>query len=340
MRIFLNVPIGIAVILIVLFLLTLFAGARAKARLKAKYPPPGKLVDVGGYKLHIQCEGTGSPAVVMEAGLGDSSTIWAKVWPEVAKTTRVCIYDRAGLGWSEASPKPPTAKVIVEELYTLLTNANIPAPYILIGHSIGGVYMRLFAHTYPNEVAGMVLVDSSHEEQMLRAPEAFVKFNDESTQKMIRQLEMFKPFAAMGVFALFPYKVPADDLMPKDAKEAYQAMAAKGTGFLEAVIAETKAIEESMAQVRAAQIKTLGDIPVIVLSRGQGVLPPDVKLPEDVVKQFDEGWQQMQKEMAGMSSRGKRIVAEESGHYIHLQQPELVIEVIKEVVKKYHNEKM
>jgi pimeloyl-ACP methyl ester carboxylesterase len=270
----------------------------------------------------------------MEAGLGDATTIWAKVWPEVAKTTSVCIYDRAGLGWSDLSPKPRTAKIIVEELYTLLSKAEIPGPYILVGHSIGGVYMRLFAHTYPDKVAGMVLVDSSHEEQMLRAPEAFVTFEKTYLRKMIGQMELFKPLAAIGLFALFPSRVPADDLMPEGAKKAYRAMAAKDTGFLNTVIAETKAIDTSLAQVREAQLKTVGNIPLIVLSRGQGVLPPNAGLTEDVIKRFDDGWQQMQQEMAEMSSRGKRMVAKKSGHYIHLQQPQLVIDAIKEITKK------
>ena len=121
--------------------------------------------------------------------------------------------------------------------------------------------------------------------------------------------------------------------MPEDAKKAYQAMAAKDTTFLRALISETKAIDQSMAQAREAQIKTLGDMPVIVLSRGQGALPPDAGLPEDVVKQFDAGWQQMQQDMAEMSPRGKRVVAEQSGHYIHLQQPEMVVKAIREVIE-------
>jgi hypothetical protein len=122
----------------------------------------------------------------------------------------------------------------------------------------------------------------------------------------------------MGIFALFPSKVPADDTMPNDAKEAYQATTAKGTDFLEALIGEVKASDESLSQVRETNIKTLGDIPVIVLSRGQGALPPDVKLSPEVVKQFDDSWQHMQMELAGLSSKGKRMVAEKSGHYIHL----------------------
>jgi pimeloyl-ACP methyl ester carboxylesterase len=316
----------------IVFGIILLLGTRAKSNLKAKYPPPGTLVDIGGYHLHILCEGTGSPTVIMESGLADPSMMWELVRPEIAKTTRVCVYDRAGLGWSDPSPKPRTAENIVEELHTLLTKAEIAGPYVLVGHSIGGVYMRLYAQTYPNEVTGMVLIDSSHEEQMLRAPEAFVKFDKETTQKMARQMEVYKPLAALGVFALFPSRVPADDLMPKDAKEAYQAMAAKDTTFLEAVIAEGKAIDESLTQVRVAQIKTLGNIPLVVLSRGQAVLPPDAGLSPEVIEQFDLGWQQMQLELASLSSKGKRVVVEQSGHYIHLQQPQFVIDAIKQVV--------
>jgi pimeloyl-ACP methyl ester carboxylesterase len=333
MRLVQNILIGFVGLLVILLVITLIAGAVAKANLKAKYPPPGTLVDVGGYQLHILCEGTGSPTVIMESGLGDSSLIWALVQPEIAKTTRVCVYDRAGLGWSEPSPKPRTAETIVEELHSLLTKAAITGPYVLVGHSIGGVYMRLYAHQYPDDVVGIVLVDSAHEEQMLRAPEAFVKFTKESTEKMARQLEIYKPFAAIGVFALFPSQVPADKLMPKDARVAYQAMAAKDTTFLNAVIAESKAIDESSAQVRAAQIKTLGDIPLVVISRGQFTLPPDAGLSSEAMEQLDTGWQQMQIELASLSSKGKRVVAEQSGHYIHLEQPRLVIDAIKQVIE-------
>lgn len=333
MRLVQNILMGFVGFLIISLVITLLAGARAKANLKAKYPPSGTLVDVGGYRLHSLCEGTGSPTVIMEAGLGDPSLIWARVQPEIAKTTRVCTYDRAGLGWSEPSPKPRTAETIVEELHTLLTKAGIAGPYVLVGHSVGGVYMRLYAHHYPHDVVGLVLVDSAHEEQMLRALEPFIKFTRESTQKMTRQLEIYKPFAAIGIFALFPSQVPADKLMPEDARVAYQATAAKDTTFLNTVIAESKAVDESSAQVRAAQIKTLGDMPLVVLSRGQFTLPPDASLSSEVMEQLDVGWQQMQIELASLSSKGKRVVAEQSGHYIHLEQPQLVIDAIKQVIE-------
>src|SRR5215213_1175214 len=125
-----------------------------------RYPAPGQLVDIGGYRLHIQCVGTGSPTVVLDAGLGGSSLDWNLVQPELGRTTRVCAYDRAGMGWSERSPYPRTPRQIADELHTLLTNAGIAEPYVLVGHSLGGKNVRLFALAHPEQVAGMVLVDA------------------------------------------------------------------------------------------------------------------------------------------------------------------------------------
>ncbi len=130
------------------------------------YPPPGQLVDVGGHRLHINCTGTGSPTVVIVSGLGDWSTSWGVVQPEVAKTTRVCTYDRAGLGWSDASSLPSDAAQFAKELHTLLQNANVPGPYVMVGHSLGGFIVRIFAHDYASEVAGVVLIDSMNPKQV------------------------------------------------------------------------------------------------------------------------------------------------------------------------------
>ena len=136
------------------------------------YPPPGELVDVGGHSLHINCVGEGSPTVILESGSGANSVDWANIQPEVANTTRVCAYDRAGSGWSEPSPEPRDPQQIAGELHTLLGNAGIDGPYVLVGHSFGGLYVRMYAELYPNEVEGMVLVDSSHPEQSARTAEA------------------------------------------------------------------------------------------------------------------------------------------------------------------------
>lgn len=147
--------IGGVLVVVILSGWLCFTGNKIKRELEAKYPPPGKMVDVGGLRMHIHCQGEvskGTPTVLMEAA--EFSLSWASVQPEVAKFARVCAYDRAGLGWSEASPDPRSGTNIVQELHTLLEQAGEKPPYLLVGHSKGGMYVRLFAQKYPLEVAG------------------------------------------------------------------------------------------------------------------------------------------------------------------------------------------
>ncbi len=163
--------IGSSKVLAVLLGLALLGAAYesvSEASDSRAYPPPGQMVDVGGYRLHINCVGTGSPTVVIESGLGDWSASWSAVQSQAARTTRVCTYDRAGMGFSEPGPLPRTAARFAEELHTLLQRADIPGPYILAGHSAGGYTVRLFAAAYPAEVAGVVLIDSTTPARMRR----------------------------------------------------------------------------------------------------------------------------------------------------------------------------
>src|SRR5918999_4922547 len=154
--------LGLVVALLVLAVAGAIYQAIATELAERAYPPPGDMVDVGGYSLHINCVGQGSPTVVLDAALGAMSADWVLVQREVSDTTRVCAYDRAGMGWSEMGPEPRDAKQISSELHTLLTKAGIEGPYVLVGHSFGGMYMQTFAARYPEEVAGVALVDSSH----------------------------------------------------------------------------------------------------------------------------------------------------------------------------------
>jgi pimeloyl-ACP methyl ester carboxylesterase len=117
------------------------------------YPPSGQLVDVGGHRLHIDCISRGEPTVILESGLALTSADWGNVQPEVAKTTRVCAYDRAGTGWSEPGPEPQDARQISSELHTLLGNVGNEGPYVMVGYSFGGPYVRMYAARYPDEVA-------------------------------------------------------------------------------------------------------------------------------------------------------------------------------------------
>ena len=157
-----------ALLLALLALTGLLYQGIASAVDASSYPPPGRLIDVGGYRLHLSCTGTarlGSPTVILEAGYGDQSLVWSKVQPGVASFTRVCSYDRAGYGWSDAGPLPRTAGHMVRELHTLLARAGVAGPYILVGHSYGGLIMQLYDYTYPQQVAGLVLIESVHVDQ-------------------------------------------------------------------------------------------------------------------------------------------------------------------------------
>src|ERR671915_229765 len=135
------------------------------------YSPPGEMVDVGDHSLHINCIGQGSPTVILEAASGGMSAHWVRVQQQLAQTTRVCAYDRAGLGWSESGPEPRDAKQVSGELHVLLEGADVPGPYVLVGHSYGGLYAGIYAGRYADEVAGLVLVDSSHPEHFTRSPQ-------------------------------------------------------------------------------------------------------------------------------------------------------------------------
>ena len=133
-------------------------------------PAPGALFDVGGHKLHLTCTGQGSPTVILETGLGSTSSAWALVQPAVASSTRACAYDRAGVGWSEAGPEPRDARQISSELHALLQGAGEVGPYVLIGHSNGGLYSRMYASMHPTDVAGLVLIEATPSDLLVRLP--------------------------------------------------------------------------------------------------------------------------------------------------------------------------
>jgi pimeloyl-ACP methyl ester carboxylesterase len=300
-------------------------GARAKAALKTKYPPIGQMVDVGGYKLHLYCQGTGSPTVVMDAGAGSTGLYWSLVQNEVAESVRTCVYDRAGYGWSEKGPQPRSVSAMVGELHTLLSNANIPEPYVLVGHSLGGIIVRQYAQSYPQNVVGMVLVDSAQEKQLQRFPAEIVS----ETNQGLAQSRRLELLVATGLPALNPSQVPLESKLPAVAAETYRALVLSGPKQLMAVRGEIETLERGDTQ----PVKTLGDLPLVVLSRGRSdpeTLGADITA--EVAGQYEQIWQELQVELSQLSSQGKQIIAEQSGHNIHLDQPELVINAIQDVL--------
>jgi len=167
------------------------------------------MVDVGDHSLHINCIGHGSPTVILEAANFGKSAWWVRVQKQLAQTTRVCAYDRAGLGWSERGPEPRDARQISSELHTLLKGADIEGPYVLVGHSYGGLYVRTYADRYPEETAGVVLVDSSHPEQFTRSPKERAQY-----EQTVRLGAVISSLTRLGVIRLTNYYPAHPDLPP------------------------------------------------------------------------------------------------------------------------------
>jgi len=288
----------------------------AESRDQRFNPMAGRRFDVGGYKVHLYCKGEGSPTVILESGLGDTYASWGKVQPQIAKYTRVCSYDRAGLGFSDSSPRPRTSKVIAEELHALLEAARITPPYVLVGHSLGGFDVRLYASLYRNEVAGMVLVDASHPDQENRFPPE-IKTMEGTWLRESEFLEYAMPFGVPRLLGL------CDDDPVRRAAECNWHSAREA-------VAEMKSFHESAAQTAATG--PFGDLPLAVLSHDPD--RPSADLPPDVANAANGAWEKMQEELAHLSSRGTQAIAKGSSHYIQIDRPGVVIDAVHGVVEQ------
>ena len=302
-------------------------------------PPPGKLVDIGGQRLHVHCAGTGAPTVLLESGSGDFSVIWAFVQPAVARSTRVCSYDRAGYAWSEPGRSPRTFAQLALELHTALEQLGIGAPFVLVGQSYGGLVVRGFAEKYPREVSGMILVDGVHEDQhsvwggeahLLRAsakgrtvPSPHIE-RDTALQRRAAA----EPAAAIGNQ---PLDAPLDRL-PASAQAVWRWAEAlrAGARAREAELDWSPEEMERMHWSRLPQRATLGDLPLIVLARTTGGYASGLNISADSLERERRALQQ---DLAALSTRGKLVFAKRSGHNIHLEDPELVIGSILDIVQ-------
>lgn len=276
-----------------------------------RYPPPGQLVDVGGYHLHLHCIGEGSPTVIMEAGGNGNVLHWMLVQPAIAQSTRVCAYDRAGMGWSEPGPLPRTPQQIVAELHTLLTNAGIPGPYILAGHSIGGKYARLYASQYPQDVVGLVLVDGRHEDVDTAMTPA-MRAADRSNVQM--QQRIYWSLGRLGVMRLMPPSLAGIDA---DTRTMLAVMASDPKRLSTQWDEYTVWADADVALHAAAP---LGRLPLIVLSSG-------------LMAERDPILRAAMRTQAGLSSNSRLVIATDSGHPIQFDQPDLVIDAVQQVVE-------
>jgi pimeloyl-ACP methyl ester carboxylesterase len=253
------------------------------------YPPPGQLIDVGGHRLHLYCTGSGSPTVVLEPGHGASSSDFAWIAPAVARNTRVCVYDRAGRGWSDATDGPQDGAHIAADLHTLLERAHVPGPYVLAGHSFGGLYIRSFAAQFPDQVAGMVLLDSTAPNPGPAQP------TDTESYSFLRRVVVLLPAVAhLGAGRLLnPFSYGTLPPRSRDEARANSATARHLASWIE----EVRAASASAHQ--ASLLTDLDGKPLIVLTADTG---------------NDAKWQSAQEHMATLSTNSLHRVAHDTTH--------------------------
>ena len=251
---------------------------------------PGQLVDVGGRRLYLHCTGSGSPTVVLVSGLAETSVYWGGwIAPAVAQNTTVCAYDRAGQGWSDPPASPQDGAAVATDLHTLLANAQIPGPYVLVGHSTGGAYARVFAARYPDQVAGMVFLDSQPNEAFTGLPDFPSQYST-----LRRASALFPSLARLGVFRLVNQF--ASDPLPVPTRD--EERAAVSTASLNRIQRDEFA-ELPMTLKEAAALTTLGGQPLIVITAGKGA---------------QAGWLPLQDKMTGLSTNSDHRVLPDTDH--------------------------
>ena len=307
------------------FLLLVIAGASYEAVVASnaarQFPEPGRLVGVGGLCLNIYCTGTGSQTVVLESGLGDFVTEWGKVQPLIATFTRVCSYDRAGYGASDAGPMPRTSARIAEELHSLLRNAGEKPPYLLVGHSFGGFNVRVFNGKYPNEVSGIVLVDSTQEDQYELLPQAWNAIGAAMLKRYQDQARWSPLYIDLGLARLM--------LRFRGIQPSHLVLQSK---YLKARASELQNIRTSAAQARVSG--SILDKPLVVLTAGKN---NDVALigglSEEDLSRYTSVWvYDLQMRLTRLSDRGKNVILPDSGHDIPAERPDAVVNAVRQLL--------
>jgi pimeloyl-ACP methyl ester carboxylesterase len=303
--------------------------------------PPGQLIDVGTHRLHLRCAGDGSPTVVFDAALGGSSLSWSLVHPAVARMTRACTYDRAGFGWSEAGPLPRTAGRIADELYHLLRRAAVPRPYVLVGHSYGGLVMRLMAARHSEDVAGLVLIEPAIPEEwaaptveqqaLIRRGVRLCRYGVGAARsgvaRVVSWLVKLRALAAARTLVALVSRggLRRDDegilapiwRLPPEARSVLGRMWTRPQ-FFESLGSQIEHVCDSAAEVLRESGGDFGDLPVAVISSDSARAS---RLSAD-------------RALAQRSRQGRHVIAPESGHWVPLDAPQVVIDAIGEVVQR------
>lgn len=291
-------------------------------------PPPGQSYDVNGHAMHLYCAGKGSPTVVLESGHGDDFTVWGKVQPALSRVTRTCSYDRAGFGWSDSQPGTRDGLHIANQLHALLTEAGITTPVVLVGHSAGGIYSRIYTSRFPQGVAGLVLVDATTPNPLPHPPFASALDRHSTAEFMF-----VKSTVALGLARL----MGQCDAIPAGL-EAYAGwIKASACDYpqLDEYVREDRALDDSRKQ--AAETGPFGNLPLLVLSQDPK-LPVPAFLAGHVTPKdwlwFVAAHGQEQAAYLQLSTNSRRVIATGSAHYIQYERPDVVIQETTALIRQ------
>jgi pimeloyl-ACP methyl ester carboxylesterase len=277
---------------------------------ESAYPAPGKTYDVGDHRLHLDCHGTGGPTVVLFNGLGEFSASWARIVDPVSTTTRVCAYDRAGQGWSDDVASPQDGVSAAHDLHALLAAAGEHGPYVLVGHSIGGLYAMTYAATYPEQVAGMVLLDSSSPDQFTAVP----AYPTQYALVLRRGLALLPSLARVGL----PLLIPSSSPLPDEDAAVVEAMGSTSRAFRNGRD-EVSMVPRVFEQAQA--LTTLGSRPLAVVTASENL--------------GNEGWPEAQDRMSALSTNSLHAVAD-SSHAGLVDDPHGSVESVRAITTVVH----
>lgn len=301
------------------------------------FAKPHQLVDVGsGRKMNVYCSGRGAPTVVFDSPSGEAGWNWFKVQPEVARHTRACVFDRAGLGFGDPAKRPNSAENVAEDLHKLLAGAGVKPPYVMVGNSLGGANVQVYTYRYPADVKGLVLVEPQHEDETSRLDKAS-QGNLQKVYAMVGKQNNYCLAAARKGFRPGSEEEtncvgnPAEVYGP--ALGAAVKTATSRPAYWRTVVDEWDAIKLSDEQLRKLR-RPFGDLPVLVLTRGVSPYAVPGKPQSALNKALEDENAAIHKETAALSTRGSQRVVPGAGHVIHAEKPEAVVDAVLEVLKQ------